>query len=44
VIERVSPASAIVPKSWLTINLRTATALGIEIPGPILMRADEVIE
>ena len=31
-------------KSWLMINLRSAKSLGIEIPGPILMRADQVIE
>jgi putative ABC transport system substrate-binding protein len=31
-------------KSWLMINLRTAKSLGIEIPGPILMRADQIIE
>jgi len=31
-------------KSWLMLNLRTAKLLGIDIPGPILMRADQVIE
>jgi len=31
-------------KSWLMLNLKTANLLGIDIPGPILMRADQVIE
>jgi class 3 adenylate cyclase/ABC-type uncharacterized transport system substrate-binding protein len=31
-------------KSWLMLNLKTAKQLGIEIPGPILMRADQLVE
>jgi putative tryptophan/tyrosine transport system substrate-binding protein len=31
-------------KSTMTVNLRTARAMGIDMPTPILLRADEAIE
>jgi putative ABC transport system substrate-binding protein len=47
ILQGAKPADVPIYQSlgWkLIINLKTAKALGVEIPGSILTRADEVIE
>ena len=47
VLSGASPAELpidVAPKIGLTLNLKTARALGLALPESILLRADEVIE